>query len=278
MKKKRNFFGFVRFCLIFFVVSILACSAVLFVTTRTGVSRSNSQTDTQERVFDYGGYMSETEIAKLSEEIAKLEKQSRSDLIVYTSSDNVSDQSAISTAQQFILDHDFGWNKSNGDCVLLYFNMTTRYVYVCTSGRAINIFDRNQIYDKVVEIVGSAAKEGNYYEGLSGGISRVSWHMLTGKYMVAPFVFMLIVIGGTIISVLIFVIAETRNLADNPVTIQDYLQQRGQVSGARTVLHTSVIHHSSGSGRGGGGFRGGGGGFSGGGGGGGHFGGGGGHF
>ncbi len=278
----RRFRKYIRVCLIFSIVSILGCTAIMFVMTRTGASRSNTLTDTSERVFDYGGYMTESEITQLSEEIEKLERQSRSDLIVYTSSDNVSDSSAISTAEQFILDHDFGWNKSNGDCVLLYFNMTTRYVYVCTSGRAINIFDRNQIYDTVVEIVGTEAVDGNYYEGLSQGISRISWHMLMGKYMVAPFLFFLIVIAGTIISALIFVIKETSNLANNPVTISDYLKSRGQLAGSRTVLHTSVIHTPppgrggrGGGGFGGGGFGGGGGGHSGGGG---SFGGGGGHF
>ncbi len=271
---------FRRYIAIRFVLAavvLLASAGVFFFSTNRTAARENSLCDTDERVFDYGEYISAEEERELASQIGVWERNCRTDLVLYTDAEYISDSEVVSRVQQFLIDHDFGWDRSNGDTVLLYFNMSTRYVYVCTAGRAIGIFNSQRIYDKIVELVGDEAKEGNYYQGFYNGLSRIRWHMLMGKYVPAPILYFLIWIIGTLGSSGVFLARQTRNLARVPVDINDYRVSSRVLSNRAATISTHVIHHprSSGGGHGG---HGGGGGFSGGGGGGHSFGGGGGHF
>ncbi len=268
----------------YIALRFLLAAAVLLVTvgvflgsTRGTAVRENDLCDTEERVFDHGDYITDSQEEALAAQIAVWERSCRTDLILYTDAEYISDSDVVSRVQQFMIDHDFGWDRSNGDAVLLYFNMSTRYVYVCTTGRAIGIFNSQRIYDKIVDLVGDGAKAGDYYKGFYDGLSRIRWHMLMGKYVPAPFLYLLIWIVGTLTSSGVFLRRQTRNLARVPVDINDYRSDSRVLSNQAATINTRVIRHPR-SGGGGGGHIGGG--FSGGGGGGGghSFGGGGGHF
>ncbi len=270
-----KFRRYIAWRFIFALVVLLATVGVFLFGTHGNAERANTLCDTDQRVFDYGDYLSDDGEAQLASLISGWEKSCRTDLILYTDSAFRTDDDVVPLVQEFFLDHDFGWDRSNGDAVLLYFNMSTRYVYVLTSGRAIGIVNSQHIYDRIVDLVGDQAKQGDYYQGFVDGFERIRWHMLLGKYVPAPFLYLLIFLVGTVTSCVAFLARQMRNLASVPVEIDDYLVSSQVMRNTAQTTRTQVIHHARSGGGGGGGFHIGGGG---GGGGGPHFGGGGGHF
>lgn len=229
--------------------------------------RTNDGCDTDQRVFDEGNLLTDDEEAALSDEIAKLAYSCHTDLVVYTDNQDLSDDDTADFTTQFVRKHQFGWDAADGDTVLLYLNMNTRYVYINTMGRAIDIFNRQSLYDRIVKLVGKdAASKGLYYEGLLAGLKNITWNMRMGKFMMAPLPFALMLIFGGSVTVFIFYLYQTRKLADKEVSYMDYFKKADVISdksrhtGTVYITHNSDSSGSSGGGGGGGGGNGGGGG------------------
>lgn len=194
---------YLRTCFILGGVTLFISVLIIIFIFSSSSKTQNTGCSTDERVFDFADLLSSEEEEELREEIRKLSAKSRSDLIVVTEDTGRSDPEVVQWTSAFMDEMGFGWDKRNGDAVLLYLNMNIRYVYVNTYGRATDVIGhKGNIFDKVVEIVGKKnATNGYYYRGLYEGLKYIAWKMRMGKFIPSPGVFAMILASGAIIAV-----------------------------------------------------------------------------
>ena len=153
--KQRSLKKYLIICFTFGIVSLIACSVTVATMFSHNSRMENIGCKTTERVFDYGELLNSEEEEYLRQKIAELSPKSRTDFIIYTDDEDLSDNETIEKLHNFMDENRFGWEKPNGDSVLLYLNMVTRYVYADTYGRATDVIGHDSsIYNKLVEIVG----------------------------------------------------------------------------------------------------------------------------
>ena len=135
--------------------------------------RTNTECRRTQRVFDYGNVLTDNEERKLEELIAKRERQTQCDIVLITLNEslkeyarsiepNVSyDEFVRVYAEQFYEQNCFGYNKANGDGVLLIDNWYREdngkiYTWFCTTGivkEAYSDADIDHILDRVYRYV-----------------------------------------------------------------------------------------------------------------------------
>lgn len=131
--------------------------------------RTNTECATQKRVFDYADKLSDEEEAALSELIAKREKQTSCDIILVVLNESLKDYARTIDpyvdyehfvkiySEQFYEENNFGYDKPNGDGVLLLDNWYREddgwvYTWLCTTGIAkdrYSSYDIDRLLDKV---------------------------------------------------------------------------------------------------------------------------------
>lgn len=134
-----------------------------------GYERTNTECTTTERVFDYGDVLTDKEEAKLRKLIAKREKQTGCDIVLVTLKESLKDYArAIDPnvrysefvkiyAEQFYEDNNFGYDKANGDGVILVDNWYREddgriYTWFCTTGKVKSAYsdvDIDHLLDNV---------------------------------------------------------------------------------------------------------------------------------
>ena len=137
--------------------------------------RTNTECTTTERVFDYGDVLTDQEENKLRKLIAKREKQTGCDIVLVTLKESLKDYArAIEPnvrysefvrvyAEEFYEDNYFGYNKANGDGVILVDNWYREddgkiYTWFCTTGKVKDAYsdaDIDHILDNVYVYVES---------------------------------------------------------------------------------------------------------------------------
>lgn len=137
--------------------------------------RTNTECTTTERVFDYGDVLTDKEEDKLRNLIAKREQQTGCDIVLVTLKESLKDYAReidpnVSYsefvriyAEEFYEDHNFGYNRANGDGVLLVDNWYREddgriYTWFCTTGKVKNAYsdaDIDHILDNVYRYVES---------------------------------------------------------------------------------------------------------------------------
>ena len=137
--------------------------------------RTNTECTTTERVFDYGDVLTDKEEDKLRELIAKREKQTGCDIVLVTLKESLKDYArAIDPnvrydefvriyAEEFYENNNFGYNKANGDGVILVDNWYREddgriYTWFCTTGKVKDAYsdaDIDHILDNVYRYVES---------------------------------------------------------------------------------------------------------------------------
>ena len=137
--------------------------------------RTNTECTTTERVFDYGDVLTDQEENKLRKLIAKREKQTGCDIVLVTLKESLKDYArAIEPnvrysefvrvyAEEFYEDNNFGYNKANGDGVILVDNWYREddgkiYTWFCTTGKVKDAYsdaDIDHILDNVYVYVES---------------------------------------------------------------------------------------------------------------------------
>ncbi|MCM1252262.1 MAG: TPM domain-containing protein [Clostridium sp.] len=135
--------------------------------------RTNTQCTTTQRVFDYGGVLTDKEERKLEELIAKRQKQTQCDIVLVTLNEslkeyarsvepNVSYAEFVRVyAEQFYEAGGFGYDKPNGDGVILVDNWYREdngriYTWFCTTGIVQDTYsdaDIDHILDRVYRYV-----------------------------------------------------------------------------------------------------------------------------
>ena len=178
----RQYFRYFKLLYIILVALILLVgllSAGHSVTAKAAnYQRTNTECTTTERVFDYGDVLTDKEEDKLRELIAKREKQTGCDIVLVTLKESLKDYArAIDPnvrydefvriyAEEFYENNNFGYNKANGDGVILVDNWYREddgriYTWFCTTGKVKDAYsdaDIDHILDNVYRYV-----ESNHY-------------------------------------------------------------------------------------------------------------------
>lgn len=150
---------------------ILGVVLILYIALSVGQSaasgaadhqRSNAECMTDERVFDYGDVLTDQEEDKLRRLIAKREKQTGCDIVLVTLQESLKDYAREIDpyvdydefvrvyAEAFYESYNFGYNKPNGDGVLLVDNWFREddgriYTWFSTTGKVKDAYTSEQI-------------------------------------------------------------------------------------------------------------------------------------
>ena len=175
----REYFRYFRWLYIIFAVLLLLFGFLTaghaIIADIADYNRTNTECTTTERVFDYGDVLTDKEEDKLRELIAKREKQTGCDIVLVTLQESLKDYAreidpSVSYdkfvkiyAEEFYEEHNFGYNKSNGDGVILVDNWYREddgriYTWFCTTGKVKDAYsdaDIDHILDNVYRYVES---------------------------------------------------------------------------------------------------------------------------
>lgn len=170
MREYLKFFRWVLIIIGVLVVLLLGIEGLHKITSKViYYERANTECTTTQRVFDHADVLTDKEEQKLEELIAKREKQTRCDIVLVTLNEslkeyareiepNVSyDQFVRVFAEQFYEENNFGYNKPNGDGVILVDNWYREddgriYTWFCTTGIVKDTYsdmDIDHILDRV---------------------------------------------------------------------------------------------------------------------------------
>lgn len=213
---------------------ILGAAALLYiavsawqgaVSAAADYRRTNTECATDERVFDYGGVLTDEEEDKLRSLIAKREKQTGCDIVLITLKESLKDYAREIDphvdydefvriyAEAFYEAYNFGYNKPNGDGVLLVDNWFREddgriYTWLCTTGKVQTAYsdaDVNHILDNVYRYV-----ERDPYRAYKTYINDF-YHDMTGTRLFSLYVPSWIPWAVGIISAVIFILCNGRS-------------------------------------------------------------------
>lgn len=173
----REYFHYFKWLYIILGVMLLCYGIVagghLAASKAAGYERTNTQCKSEERVFDYGDVLTDREEDKLRELIARREKQTGCDIVLVTLQESLegyareiepyADYSEFVRiyAEKFYEDNNFGYDKPNGDGVILVDNWYREadgsiYTWFCTTGKVKEAYSDanvNHILDNVYRYV-----------------------------------------------------------------------------------------------------------------------------
>ncbi len=150
----KQYFRYFRWLFAFTVVMALCYGGIcLLHSMQTKPERTNQESLTSQRVFDYGDVLSDEEEEKLSRLIAKREKQTGCDIVLVTLNESLKEYAREKEAhvpyhefvrvyaEEFYDYHAFGYDKPIGDGVLLVDNWFREddgriYTWLTTVGKA----------------------------------------------------------------------------------------------------------------------------------------------
>lgn len=132
------------------------------ISNTVNYQRTNTSCTTKERVFDYGDVLTDREEEKLRSLIDKREKQTGCDIVLVTLQESLKeyareiephvnyDEFVRVYAEEFYESHNFGYDKPNGDGVLLVDNWFREddgriYTWFCTTGRVDSAYSSTEI-------------------------------------------------------------------------------------------------------------------------------------
>lgn len=287
----REYFRYFKWLYIIFAVLLLLYGFLTaghsILASAADYKRTNTECTITERVFDYGDVLTDKEEEKLRQLIAKREKQTGCDIVLVTLKESLKDYAREIDpsvtydkfvkiyAEEFYEEHNFGYNKSNGDGVILVDNWFREddgriYTWFCTTGKVKSAYsaeDIDHILDNVYRYV-----ERNPYRAYKTYVNDF-YHDMIGINMIHMNVpgtvpwFIGIITAG--IFVLINWKSKKGAKTTTASTYVDGMEPQFRVREDR-FLRKSVVHHkiesSSSGGSHGGGHSGGGGGSHGGGG------------
>lgn len=174
MKEYIKYFKWVYLIIAFLAAILFLLQGMhTFIAQTRYYERTNTECTTTQRVFDYADVLSDKEEQKLTELIDKREKQTRCDIVLITLNESLKeyarsiephvsyDEFVRVYAEQFYEENCFGYDKANGDGVLLIDNWYREdngkiYTWFCTTGivkYAYSDADIDHILDRVYRYV-----------------------------------------------------------------------------------------------------------------------------
>ena len=260
------------------VVVVVLALANLFVglLPQTTSTRTNDETTTTQRVFDYGNVLTTDQEAQLEKLIATREKQTNSDIIIVTLDESLEqyaknyDSSAYGNdytmiyADNFYEQYVFGYNEPYGNGVMLVDNWYREadgsiYSWMLTSGNAMDKYSSSQIDDilnKSLENV-DADPYGAYTKFVN-----LYYQDMTGNFIISPIYYLIGIVGALVGALIATFVHIKNNQGVNTVTPYTYSNQEKTVVNrsqdvfthtTQSRVYSPVQKNRSGGGGGGGG-------------------------
>ncbi|MCM1155086.1 MAG: TPM domain-containing protein [Roseburia sp.] len=243
--------------------------------------RTNTECSTTQRVFDYADVLSDKEEQKLASLIDKRQKQTGCDIVLITMNESLKeyareiepgvsyDEFVRVFAEQFYEENNFGYDKANGDGVLLVDNWYREddgriYTWFCTTGIVKDTYsnaDIDHILDRVYQYV-----ETNPYKAYKRYVNDFYDDMLGTRVFHVDVPRVLYFLPGIIATVIFIAVNWQSRKGEKTTTAVTYLNGgREEFTNRQDIfIRKSVVKHhierSSGGGGHGGGHSGGGGG------------------
>ena len=194
--------GYLKYFRVYFIIIlVLAVVFILLSLVKPGEKqavRSNTECTTTERVFDYADKLTEKEENNLRELIARREKETGCDIVLVTLDESLEEyakgyedrlgslqpyQYTMVYADNFYDEHMFGYNKPQGDGVLLLDNWYREsdgsvYSWLSTCGKAQDRFSSSMIDDLLNEALEDV--ESNPYKAYTKYVN-LFYSDMTGK-------------------------------------------------------------------------------------------------
>lgn len=277
MKEYMRYFKWV-YAVLAVLAAVLGCiKGIHNLAAKAGYyERTNTECTTTQRVFDYADVLTDKEERKLAELIEKRQEQTQCDIVLITLHESLKeyarniephvtyDEFVRVYAEQFYENNNFGYDKANGDGVLLVDNWYREddgkiYTWLCTTGIVQDTYsdaDIDHILDRVYRYVEQNPYRAyktyinDFYDDMSG--SRIFHMDVSGGF---PFL-----LG--ILAAAIFIPANWKSRSGSntttPITYLDGGRERFANKQDIFIRKTVVKHRIQTSSGGGGGSHGGG--------------------
>ena len=137
--------------------------------------------DNSIKVYDYADLLSDSEEKELENIATNFVKTYNMDVAMVTINENpygVSDYYSQIYAQDFYYYNRFGINSSHDGFILLI-DMSNRYIYMATKGKAMLVYDDERIYN-ITDVAYNYLKNGNYYDGYKAMMDQASIYAKEG--------------------------------------------------------------------------------------------------
>ncbi len=224
--------------LILVVILALANIVVGFFPQDT-FERTNSETTTTQRVFDYGEVLSVDQEASLEELIATREKQTNSDIVIVTLDESLEDYAksydpyaygndyTMIYADNFYEQYIFGYNEPYGNGVMLvdnWFREDDGYIYswMLTSGNAMSKYSSSQIDSLLNEALANVDDDpyGAYTKFIN-----LYYQDMSGNFVVMPSYYLIALAVALLGAIIATVLHLKRNKGISTVTPYTYSSQ-----------------------------------------------------
>ena len=281
MKEYFKYFNWLYIVLGALLLFFIFIKGAQYFTSQTShYERTNTECLTTQRVFDNADVLSDREEQKLEELIAKREKQTNCDIVLVTLKQSLKEYAREIEptvgysefvrvyAEQFYENNNFGYDKPNGDGVILVDNWFREsdgkiYTWFCTTGIVKDKYsdaDIDHILDRVYRYV-----ETNPYLAYKTYVNDFYNDMMGNQIFHADVPQGLPIIAGVIVAVIFIAVNWSSKSGKKTTTAVTYVKGRNAnfTNSQDIFLRKTVTHHkiqtSSGSGgHGGGGHSGGG--------------------
>lgn len=137
--------------------------------------------DNSKKVYDFADLLTEEEEKELSNIAHDFINKHNLDVVLVTINENpygVSDYFSKVYAQDFYFFNQFGVGSSHDGFIILI-DMSNRYVYMATKGKAILTYDDNRI-DNITDVAYNYLKSGNYYRGFKEMLDKADSYAKEG--------------------------------------------------------------------------------------------------
>jgi uncharacterized protein len=229
--------------------------------TRSEVRDNKGLIVTEQRIFDEAELLTPDEENKLMEEINRVSSKREMDIIIVTTKD-VKGKTWVKYADDFYDTHDFGYDKSHGNGILLLISMDTkstqgRGAWISSSGEVMKYFNDSRC-QSIFEDIKPDLKKYAFYEACNKFISYSEDYMGLETSVPVFLTFRSVQIGiALLISVMILAFMLYRFRYGKPIDSNTYLESNSvkmNLSSDEFISkHTSVVKNSSGGNGGGGG-------------------------
>lgn len=171
-------------CLVVGVVCLAVSGAIALARVRTDAGTVSDAT-TDRRVFDTADYFTDEQEGALADKIGDIAHRTKTDVVLYTTDESVEDSAVHPEMDAFQREYGFGYGD---DWAIIYFNLTTRYIYLTVNGRPARIFDSEGegAYQDVVDAVVAHRDDEDWYGGVDEALDVVDYRLTYGRYMPSP--------------------------------------------------------------------------------------------
>ena len=223
---------------------------------------------TKNKIFDEAGLLTAQEEAKLQQRCIDIAMKTNVDITIVTT-DETGGLTSKQYAEQYYVNHGFGYDSSPGNGILLLIDMDNRYAWITTSGTVKTYITDEKSVD-ITDSISSKLTKKDYYAACNKYLDKVAYALPGGmtemdKFLDHLFICLLIATGAGVAVVAVMMYnAKARMTVGSNTYVNE--QEFDVLEKSDVYINTTVVRHkiqtnsgsSGGGGGGGGGFGGGG--------------------